>query len=301
MNAALGGVIPILPTPFTAEGVIDDEGFAKVIDAALRTEVSAVAMFGLASEYYKLADAEREHLTRLLIRHVANRCPVIISITPHSTQLAVAEAVRAADCGADALMLMPPFFMGTPIPDVISHIRAVATSVSVPVIVQYAPLQTGRAIDASVFASLCREIPNISHIKVDLVPSGPLVSALAANHVNSLVGYMGLHLIEDFERGAGGVMPTVSIAPALVRIWHCLTEDRAMARELHVRLLPFLNFVMQSVEFLIACEKELLVDAGILDSAFCRAPAYTLDPTQRKELQWHRNRLGGSVVQSPCS
>jgi dihydrodipicolinate synthase/N-acetylneuraminate lyase len=301
MTATLGGVIPILPTPFTAEGVIDDEGFTKVIEAALGAGVSAVAMFGLASEYYKLADSEREHLTQLLIHHVAHRCPVIISITPHSTQLAVAEATRAANWGADALMLMPPFFMGTPVPDVVRHIGAVATSVSVPVIVQYAPLQTGRIIDASVFASLCREIPNISHIKVDLVPSGPVVSALAANHVDSLVGYMGLHLVEDFERGAGGVMPTVSIAPALVRIWRCLAEDRTMAKELHAQLLPFLDFVMQSVEFLVACEKELLVDAGILDSAFCRAPSYTLDPTQRKELRWHRNRLGASIVQFPHS
>jgi dihydrodipicolinate synthase/N-acetylneuraminate lyase len=299
MKAALEGVIPILPTPFTAEGAIDDAGFSRVIDAALNAGVSAVAMFGLASEYYKLADAEREHLTRLLLKHVANRCPVIVSITPHSTQLAVAEAVRAADFGADALMVMPPFFMATPIPEIVRHIRAVAGSVSIPVIIQYAPLQTGRPIDISVFASLCEEIPNISHIKVDLVPSGPVVSSLAENRINSLVGYMGLHLIEDFERGASGIMPSVSIAPAFVRIWRSLSGDIAAAKELHARLLPFLNFVMQSVEFLVACEKALLVDAGIIDSAFCRAPSYALDSVQRKELQWHRDRLAASIVQFP--
>lgn len=297
MKSTISGVIPVLPAPFTARGAVDEEGFARVVEAAIEAEVSGVAMFGLASEYYKLADAERDRLTRLLVQCVAKRCPAIVSIVPHATQLAVAEAMRAADYGADALMLMPPFFLGTPIADIVGHIRAVATSVSIPVIVQYAPLQTGRVIDASTFASLCREMPNLSHVKVDLVPSGPVISALSAQQVNSLVGYMGQHLAEDFARGTHGVMPTVSIAPAMVRIWKLLAEDPERARELHAQILPFLNFTMQSVEFLIACEKELLVAAGLLESAFCRAPAYLLDSTQRDELQWHRRRLGDLLVQ----
>ena len=52
MKVSLGGVIPILPTPFTAQGAIDEEGFARVADAAIGAGVDGVAMFGLASEYY---------------------------------------------------------------------------------------------------------------------------------------------------------------------------------------------------------------------------------------------------------
>jgi dihydrodipicolinate synthase/N-acetylneuraminate lyase len=54
-------------------------------------------MFGLASEYYKLADAERDLLAKLLVKRVARRCQVILSVTQHSTRLAVAEATRAAE------------------------------------------------------------------------------------------------------------------------------------------------------------------------------------------------------------
>jgi 4-hydroxy-tetrahydrodipicolinate synthase len=297
MESTFGGVIPILPTPFTPRGAVDHEGFIRVIDAAITAGVHGVSMFGLASEYYKLADLERDLLAQRLVGHVAKRCKAIVSIVPHATQLAVAEAIRAAEYGADALMLMPPFFLGTPIADIVRHIRAVASAVSIPVIVQYAPLQTGRVIDAATFAKLCGELPNISHVKVDLVPSGPTISALNANGVSSLVGYMGLHLPEDFTRGTSGVMPTVSIAPAMVKLWNLLGKDEEEAKQLHARILPFLNFTMQSVEFLIACEKELLVEAGVLTSAFCREPAYALDATQRIELQWLRERLGDLLVQ----
>lgn len=298
MKVSLGGVIPILPTPFTAQGAIDEEGFARVADAAIAAGVDGVAMFGLASEYYKLADAERDLLAQLLVKRVARRCPVILSVTPHSTHLAVAEARRAAEYGADALMLMPPFFLGTPLNDIVAHIYAVASAVSLPIVIQYAPLQTGRVIDAPTFASICRDLPNIKCVKVDLVPSGPTVSALTANRVSSLVGYMGLHLPEDFTRGVGGVMPTVSIAPAMVKIWQLLDSQHEQAKELHAHILPFLNFVMQSVEFLIACEKELLVEAGILGCAVGREPATKLDAAQRAELQWHKNRLGSALLQS---
>jgi dihydrodipicolinate synthase/N-acetylneuraminate lyase len=297
MKPIFGGVIPILPTPFTSQGGIDREGFTRAIDAAIHAGAHGVTMFGLASEYYKLADAERDDLTRLLIDHVATRCMAIISIIPHATQLAVSEAMRAAEYGADALMLMPPFFLGTPIADIVRHIRQVASAVSIPVILQYAPLQTGRVIDSATFATLRSELPNITHVKVDLVPSGPTLSALRANGVDSLVGYMGLHLPEDFSRGTSGVMPTVSITPAMVKLWNLLGTDKEQAKQLHAQILPFLNFTMQSVEFLIACEKELLVQAGVITSAFCRSPGYTLDATQRGELQWHKQRLGDLLVQ----
>lgn len=284
LEFSIGGVIPILPTPFTPKGVIDEEGFANVIEAAIASKVSAVAMFGLASEYYKLSDSERAHLVDVLVRQVAKRCPVIISVVAHATELAVEEAVRAVEAGADALMILPPFFLGPQTDAIIQHIHDVASAVSVPVIVQYAPIQTGRVIEAQVFAKLRRQLPNISHIKVDLVPSGTMISSLRRCGVNSLVGYMGLHLPEDFLLGVSGVMPTVSVSAAFVAIWRLLAQDEQQARSLHRELAPLLNFMMQSVEFLIACEKELLLRRGVIRSAFCRQPAYRLDRTQRREL-----------------
>ena len=294
----LGGVIPILPTPFMPDGAVDHESFIRVIEAAVSSGVHGVAMFGLASEYYKLSEAERSHLIKLLVRQIAKRCPVIISIVPHSTRLAIVDAIHAIEAGADALMVLPPFFLNPQTDAIIRHVRNIAEVVTVPVIVQYAPLQTGRIIDAHIFANLHHEVPNVTYVKVDLVPSGPVISALHSCGVGSLVGYMGLHLPEDFARGVVGVMPSVSVCPAFVEIWNCLTQGDKRARALHWRILPLLNFMMQSIEGLIACEKELLLLSGIIRSNYRREPTSYLDSMQKEELGVYASHLTPWLVQS---
>jgi dihydrodipicolinate synthase/N-acetylneuraminate lyase len=290
----IAGVIPILPTPFTPTGAVDDKGFARVIDAAISDGVDGICMFGLASEYYKLSDAERAYLVQLLVRHANKRCPVIVSIVPHATHLAVAEAVRAVEAGVDALLVLPPFFLAPSLDAIAQHIEAIASAVPVPVIVQYAPMQTGRTIDAQVFAQMHRRQENISHVKVDLVPSGPMVSALQSQGLQSLVGYMGLHLREDFSRGVGGVMPTVSVCPFFVKLWRLLSEDPKEARLFHQQILPLLNFMMQSIELLLASEKELLIRRGILSSSYRREPTISLDSSQLAELDMLASHIGVS-------
>ena len=291
MSVSLGGVIPILPTPFTPAGAIDEIGFSSLVEAAIQSGVNGLAMFGLASEYYKLTEPEKKLVTSLLIRQANKRCPVIISIVSHATRVAVSEAVAAVEAGADALMVLPPFFLAPSGDAILQHIQQIAASVPVPVIVQYAPLQTGRVIEPQVFARLHSELPNITCVKVDLVPSGPTISHLCSHSIQSMVGYMGLHLLEDFRRGVGGVMPTVSVSAAFAELWRLLPQDPLRASTLHRELLPLLNFMMQSIEFLIAAEKELLVRRGILRSAYCREPAYELDAVQRSELEAHAIRL----------
>jgi dihydrodipicolinate synthase/N-acetylneuraminate lyase len=285
------GVIPILPTPFTGKGEVDDESFAGVIDAAIAAGAHGLAMFGLASEYYKLSDAERSHLINLLVRHTAKRLPVVVSITPHATTLAVAEALRAVKAGVDALMISPPFFLAPTTEMVARHIREIARAVPIPIIVQYAPLQTGRAIDTRTFTDLQRELPNLASVKVDFVPSGPMISDLHNLGLGTLVGYMGLHLPEDFARGVDGVMPSVSVVPAFAELWSLLHQEHERALSLHQQILPLLNFMMQSVEGLIACEKELLYLRGIIRSNYCRQPAFELDPVQKTELEVQALRL----------
>ncbi|MGH9616778.1 MAG: dihydrodipicolinate synthase family protein [Acidobacteriaceae bacterium] len=287
----LGGVIPVLSTPFTPDGAVDRESFRALIEAAIAGGANGLAMFGLASEYYKLSEDERSGLVQVLVQQTAKRCPVVISITAHSTVLAKKEAAQAAEYGADVLMIMPPFFLGPSMHAVVQHIREVAAVVRLPMILQYAPLQTGRFIEAAVFAELSRSVPNLTHVKVDLVPSGPMVSDLCSRGVGCLVGYMGLHLPEDFFRGAAGVMPTVAVTPALSEIWRLLSNDREKARSLHQELLPLLNFMMQSVEFLISCEKEILFRLGVLRSSYCREPTIHLDHAQKAELDIHIARL----------
>lgn len=296
MERVIKGVIPILPTPFLDGGEIDMSSFHRVIDAAIRHKVEAVAMFGMASEYYKLSDAERVRCIGVLVSQVAKRVPVIISIVAHSTEVAIKDAKLAEKEGADALMVLPPFFLAPPADSVRRHILEIASAVSLPLVIQYAPAQTGYSISAESFARLRIEAPNIECVKVDQLPAGEMVQELERLGMDSVVGYMGINLPSDYKCGARGVMPTVSLCPAFVEIWNLLRGKGPSALVLHEALVPLLKFMMKSIECLIASEKQLLEQRGIIRSKYCRRPSYSLNLDEQAELAGYSARLASWLV-----
>jgi dihydrodipicolinate synthase/N-acetylneuraminate lyase len=288
VNELPSGIIPILATAFDSAGRIDERSFVRQVEMCVSDGVSAVAMFGLASEYYKLSDCERDRLARVTVDAAGGRVPVILSITPHARELAVAEARRFAAAGADALMVIPPSFLAPPEEAILSHVGAVANAVSLPVIVQYAPAHTGRTIEPSAFARLAEIYPNVAAVKIDMAPSAPFVAALrqaSGERLALYVGYMGLDLPDAFDAGAAGCMPTASLARMYVEFWRLLGTDRRRGGLSHTTAFPAIQFLMQSVEFLIACEKRLLVRRGIFDTAYSRAPFATLADLDIAQLE----------------
>jgi dihydrodipicolinate synthase/N-acetylneuraminate lyase len=280
----LEGVIPILPVPFVSSGAVDEASFRRVVEAAIGDGVHGVALFGLASEYAKLADSERVQLTRALVDQAAGRVPAIISITHHSLEVAKREAVTAAEIGADALMVLPPFFLSPGAEAVEAHIGAIAAEVDLPVIVQYAPIETGSSLSAEGLAALHNRHGNFEYIKVDVVPSGPMVTRVKSVGLKAMVGYMGLSLPQDVERGAVAVLPTASVSKAFVHLWKLLDEAPEEGRKFHQQLLPLLTLMMQSVEMLVAVEKVFLHRRGLLAFDYCRAPRWNLDAGHRREI-----------------
>ena len=269
MNAQIAGILPVLSTPFDEHGAVDCESFAAQAEAAIGDGAHGLVMFGLASEYYKLADEERRALTSVLIKTVKGRVPVVLAVNHHCTELAIRQAVEAEQAGADAIMILPPFFLNPPVQAILSHIEEVATAVRIPSALQYAPAQTG--IPTDILANL-----PVTIIKIDAAPSTAALRSLPAG-TTSLVGYMGLDLPDAVSLGCSGCMPTASLARSFVKIWKLLKQSPDDGRREHMRLLPLLEFLMQSVEFLIAAEKQLLLKHGIIRSAYGRKPCAVLD------------------------
>ena len=276
MTTEIAGIIPVLATPFDSTGTVDRNGFTAIVESAIRDGAHAVAMFGLASEYYKLTDNERRTLTSAVIKTARDRVPVIISITHHCTEIAIRQAIEAEQSGAHAIMVLPPFFLNPPADSILFHIEAIAEAVHVPVILQYAPTQTG--IDANILGRL-----PVSIIKVDASPSVPALGSLPAG-VTTLIGYMGLDLPDAFLAGCAGCMPTASLVREFVKVWRLLQADPIEGRREHQRLISLLQYMMQSIEFLIAAEKQLLLKRGIIHSGYCRKPGVKINPDQMAQL-----------------
>lgn len=277
------GVSPVLEVPFTDDGEIDVAGFGRVVDYVLGTGVSSMMFPGFASEFYKLTNGERDTLTKLLLERTAPRQDVaaIVAVQDHATRLAVARARDAVAAGADLINLLPPHFLAPARRAVVEHVRAVLDAVApTPVVLQYAPSETGTSLDAAAIAAIVADHPNLKLIKVESSPPGRLIADLAAGDPPMLAveGYAGVQLPDAIRRGAVGTQPGCSFTELYVEIWRRFADgDEAGGESLHRRLLPYISYWMLDTELIIAAEKLISVRRGLFGSAHCRAPAHRLD------------------------
>ncbi len=124
MKHVLTGILPVAPTPFTADGRVDEEGMRRVLDCMIDQGVDAICILANYSEQFVLSDEERALLTKLSVEHVAGRVPVIVTISHFATNIVVERAKYAQSLGASMVMMMPPYHCGmVPAPPA-RHLRA---------------------------------------------------------------------------------------------------------------------------------------------------------------------------------
>jgi dihydrodipicolinate synthase/N-acetylneuraminate lyase len=281
------GVSPVLEVPFDEAGEVDYAGFARVVSYVLGTGVTSVMFPGFASEFHKLADDERWRLVRILLDQTRDRSDVaaVLAVQDHATNLAVSHARRLVDAGADLLNLLPPYFLSPDPAAVRRHVRAVLEAVApTPVVLQYAPHQTGTSLDAATIAGIARDLPNLVLVKVESTPPGAFIAALGTQDpaLPAVVGYAGVQLPDAVRRGAIGVQPGCSFTEVYVEIWRRFERnDVKGATELHRHLLPYISYWMLDTELIIAAEKLISVRRGLFGSAHCRAPAHHLDTAEK--------------------
>jgi dihydrodipicolinate synthase/N-acetylneuraminate lyase len=290
MSKQISGIVPIVAATFTNSGSLDEDSFQSLIRHLLKTGASALTLFGLATEFYKLADNERAQMQMLFLAETRQSESVagIISITDHSWEVASQRAQAAEAQGADALMLLPPYFLGPSEDAILEHLKRVIGSVKIPVIVQYAPLQTGVRILPEVFLKLRDALPNADFIKVETQPPGRYVSQLverSQGRLKSLVGYAGVQMPDVLARGAIGIQPGCSFTEIYVELWRLWQTDKTAFLVLHNKLLPYISYWMQGVELIVKVEKVILRRRGIIASDYCRSPSYILDGREQTQIE----------------
>lgn len=284
MQVDLKGICPIIATPFTKTGLVDYESLEREVSFMADNGCHGVTLFGIAGEYYKLSDEESERMVRVVVDTCKKKgIPSIISVTQHSTELAAQRARHYQDCGADSLMLLPPFFLKPGAGAIYEHMKKVCSAVDIPVVVQYAPEQTGVAIAPEIMANLRNDVKTELYYKIECKPAGGYISNLLRitdNGVKVFIGNAGYQFIECFDRGAIGAMPGGSMFDLYLQIYdRYISGDRKGAMELHGSvLLPFLNHIRQNVEMIIAYEKRIMMRRGMIATDYCRKPDFATDP-----------------------
>jgi 4-hydroxy-tetrahydrodipicolinate synthase len=289
MSKQISGIVPILAATFTDSGDLDEDSFQALVRHLMTTGASALTLFGLASEFYKLPDSERAQMQNIFLGETCRSESVagIISITDHSWEVAIRRARDAEAQGADALMLWPPYFLGPGEEAILEHLKRVIGSVKIPVIVQYAPVQTGVKISPGAFLELREALPNADFIKVETQPPGRYVSQLierSQGKLKALVGYAGVQMPDVLARGAAGIQPGCSFTEIYVELWRRWQTDKVEFQTLHNQLLPYINYWMQGIELIIKVEKVILRRRGMIASDYCRSPSYALDEGEYQQI-----------------
>jgi len=284
----VSGVCPVLAVPFTENGGVDYNSFTSLVEWIISLGIENVLMFGIASENIKLDDVERDRLLQTLIAaRGKSDLKVIASVADHSSELAVNRAQKYQGFGADYINILPPTFFSPSQEQVLFHISEVLGSVTLPVIVQHLP-QAGGDDDISPIVKLASAHSNLAMIKCEANPptqSIEMVEKLSGGRIKSLVGWGGLSWLDGARAGSIGVQPGCSLTDLYV--WAGEALKRGDYPEFESRLEKFLPIVrnwISNIELLIAAEKRMLMQRGIIATDYCRNPTVRIPDQVNREI-----------------
>lgn len=295
MSAELRGCIPIVATPFNADFSIDEDSLRAEVEYLISAGVHGLATPAIASEGYKLSDAERERVARVVVEKASGRVPVVVSVDGNGTEVAVVRARTAVALGADALMVLPPMFVKPDMANLERYFARIAAAASLPIMVQDAPQLTGIALPVALLERLHAASPLIASVKLEGTPAGAKTSEILhrlEGRMAVFAGWGGLSFWEGLQRGATGCMPAANFGAILAQVYdrYCAGEHAA-ARALFDAATPFIAWSMQSIDLSVWCAKEVLMREGVLRSNVLREPATLPDAVMVAEFE----RLAGGT------
>jgi dihydrodipicolinate synthase/N-acetylneuraminate lyase len=291
------GVFPILITPFDEQARIDEASLRSLVEFNIAAGVHGLGV-ALGSEVFKLSEAERDQVTRIVVDEVGGRVPVVINTGAAGTDLAIFYSRTAQANGADALMIIPPSFMPAGPGEVCSYYRAISEAVDIPIFLQDTP---AAPIAPALARQIAEECEHVRYIKVETLPITSKVAdmvALGGEHLVVFGGAGGGYFIEEMRRGSRGTMPFCSQPEAFVGVWNAYHEgNQGAARELFDRTIaPINRIAAQGMGIFYHVHKELLRQRGVIRTAIVRSPAPPIDELTRRELQEVINELYGEAT-----
>ncbi|NLN05039.1 MAG: 4-hydroxy-tetrahydrodipicolinate synthase [Clostridiaceae bacterium] len=150
-------------TPFTDDGINYDK-LGELIEFQISEGTDAIIICGTTGEASTMPDEEHLDVIRYAVEKVAKRVPVIAGTGSNDTKHAVKLSTEAEKLGADALLSVTPYYNKTTQAGLYEHFKAIAESVSVPIILYNVPSRTNLNIDPATYEKLCK-IPNINAVK----------------------------------------------------------------------------------------------------------------------------------------
>lgn len=163
-NTVFTGAGVAIITPMNADGSINYDEFGRIIDFQIDNGTDAVIVCGTTGESATMTDEEHVECIRYCVDRVNKRVPVIAGTGSNDTKYAVDLSVEAEKLGADALLVVTPYYNKTSQRGLIAHFTAIADSVNIPIILYNVPSRTGVNISLDTYDVLANH-KNIAAVK----------------------------------------------------------------------------------------------------------------------------------------
>ena len=283
----LEGVYSVLPTPFHANGDLDEDSLRRVVDLCISAGVNGVTALGVTGEVARLTDEERGRVLDVVVDQARGRIGVVAGTTAEGTRTCIEHSRHALAAGATAVMVSPPRMPKLNSDAVVRHFTALADAVDIEIVVQDYPPISGFAMEPWLLARIAKEIPRARTIKLEDPPTPFKTSRILEQSefpVRIFGGLGGMFLLEELMAGATGAMTGFAFPEILVKIVSLYRAGRVdEAADVFYQAVPLMRFEFQE-GIGMAIRKEVLHRRGALASPATRAPGAGLDKTTREAL-----------------
>ena len=281
-NPIFRGVATAIITPTNANGV-DYEAFGRLIDWQVEEGINAIVVCGTTGENPTLTDEEHKECIRFCVERVNHRVPVIAGTGSNDTAHAIAMTKYASAVGADAILVVTPYYNKATQKGLVAMFNAIADASTVPMIVYNVPSRTGVGIEPATYAELAKH-PRIAAIKEANGNISKIVET-AALLDGALDIYSGNddQIVPILSMGGLGVISVLSNVMPRKTVEMCdrwFAGDVKGAAELQKELLPLTNALFCEVN-------PIPVKAALAAMGFCEN-YLRLPLTPMSEEKWPR-------------
>ncbi|MDD5473011.1 MAG: 4-hydroxy-tetrahydrodipicolinate synthase [Candidatus Methanoperedens sp.] len=239
------GVLPALITPFTKDNKVDKQGLEQNIGFLIENGVSGIVPCGTTGESATLSIKEHENVIEIAVD--CSTVPVVAGSGSNNTTEAIELTRFALDAGADAALLITPYYNKPNDRGMLAHFKKVANEVDIPIILYNVPSRTGINLKPELVAELAKEsnIVGIKEASGNLEQVTRIIELTQDEDFVVFSGDDGLTLPIMALGGVGVISVVANVAPKLtVSLVEAFQRgDMAEARKLHLGLAPLIRAV----------------------------------------------------------
>ena len=249
-NTIFTGMATAIVTPMHTDGSIDYEALGRFVEFQIDSGINGLVVMGTTGENATIEPEDQKKVIAYTVEKVAGRVPVIAGTGTNNTEHVLHNTRNACQVGADAVLVVTPYYNKATQNGLVTHFTAVADESTLPVILYNVPSRTGCNLLPKTVAKLS-EHPNIAAIKEATGSLAQMIEImhLCGDKIDVYSGEDGL-TVPMMAMGAKGTISVLSnVAPrqSVAMTDACLRGDYAAAAKMQCDLLPLINALFSEV------------------------------------------------------